>query len=241
MVDLEICLASDGSGDLAAQAINIAKGGARRIELCSNMENDGLTPSLNAIQCVREATAGTVELLVMLRPVSGDFSYTEKQVNEMLEMIPALAQAGADGIVTGGLTSENAINVDAMKQLAQQTQSHNLAMTFHRAFDAISDHQAALRSISELSISRVLSAGTSWLSGLGAEQGIEKLEKFLQYSQGQIELVVGGGVKHSNIQWLKHKLHRDNRRLSFHTHSAVLTDGLVDVEKVTSLVALLAD
>lgn len=241
MLDLEVCLASDGFGDLATQAEAIANGGAKRIELCADMPNDGLTPSLSAIKCVREATAGAVELLVMLRPVTGDFAYTEIQVNEMLEMIPEIASAGADGIVTGVLTPDNAINPIAMQKLAYQAQTHQLTMTFHRAFDAINNQQSAMQSIRELGISRILSAGTHWLSGLGAEQGIEKLRNVLQQSQGQLELVVGGGVKHSNILALKNQLYQDNHRLSFHTHSAVLSNGLVDVEKVKNMVTLLGN
>ena len=46
MPEVEICIASDDLATLALQLSAAREGGAKRVELCSNMQLDGLTPSV---------------------------------------------------------------------------------------------------------------------------------------------------------------------------------------------------
>ena len=64
---LEVC-----AGDLtSAQAA--AQGGAQRIELCSALQLDGLTPSAETIEGARRIEG--LKLHVLIRPREGDFVY----------------------------------------------------------------------------------------------------------------------------------------------------------------------
>eukprot|EP01031_Cornospumella_fuschlensis_P048418 gene48418-59294_t len=75
---VEICVSDYES---AKQAV---EGGATSLELCSNRNEGGTTPSLGLIeQCVDLAKGTNVALQVLIRPRPGDFNYT----NEEFEII----------------------------------------------------------------------------------------------------------------------------------------------------------
>lgn len=53
----------------------------------------------------------------LLRPRFGDFCYDRYELTQMAETAAALVQAGADGIVTGVLTPEGELDVDALRPI----------------------------------------------------------------------------------------------------------------------------
>ena len=75
-------------------AINGQAGGADRIELCSNLELDGTTPSAAAICMAREALE--IDLFILIRPRSGNFIYTDLEVEEMIQDIGFCKEIGCD-------------------------------------------------------------------------------------------------------------------------------------------------
>ena len=93
---LEVCV------DSVASALAAKRGGADRLELCADLIIGGTTPSLALVRQVKAETGLPVRTL--LRPRFGDFCYDRYELAQMAETAAALVQAGADGIVTGGLT-----------------------------------------------------------------------------------------------------------------------------------------
>jgi len=69
---LEVC-----TGSLQS-VINAVTGGAKRIELCSALSLDGLTPSLGLIKIVRKMFP-ELTIHTLIRPREGDFFYNEAQ------------------------------------------------------------------------------------------------------------------------------------------------------------------
>ena len=106
---LEICVDSTASA-MAARA-----GGADRLELCADLAIGGTTPSLALVQQVKAETGLPVRAL--LRPRMGDFCYDRWELAQMEVLAADLVRAGADGIVTGVLTPDGALDVSAMERI----------------------------------------------------------------------------------------------------------------------------
>ncbi|MEM7353999.1 MAG: copper homeostasis protein CutC [Acidobacteriota bacterium] len=146
---VEVCLDSADSA-LAAQ-----HGGADRVELCDNLIEGGTTPSAGMIA----ATRGAIEigLQVMIRPRGGDFCYSALELEAMLRDVAVAQDLGADGVVFGALRSDGAIDDELCSRLIEAARP--LSVTFHRAFDMARDPFAALESLIELGVDRLLTSG----------------------------------------------------------------------------------
>ena len=75
--------------DACVESINGAfaaeKNGADRIEICSNLELDGLTPSREIVHKLIETL--NIPIKVMIRPKAGDFCYNRQEIKEMFDEI----------------------------------------------------------------------------------------------------------------------------------------------------------
>lgn len=120
MTLLEVCCGNLESVDAAVA------GGARRIELCADLEADGLTPP---VAWLREVKARHPSLIVhvLVRPRAGDFVYSPEEASEMARQVEEALEASADGIVIGGLTSSRDIDLPLMERLVGLVDSFNLA------------------------------------------------------------------------------------------------------------------
>lgn len=94
---MEVCI------DSVQSALNAEKGGAFRVELCSNLMEGGTTPSLGMFRVIKQRSP--IPVFVMIRPRGGDFLYTEDEFEVMKEDVKVFKEAGADGVVFGILTS----------------------------------------------------------------------------------------------------------------------------------------
>ena len=63
-------------------ALEGEKGGAHRIELCSNLEFGGITPSRKEISETKEAI--NIPIRVLIRPRVGDFIYNEHEYQQII-------------------------------------------------------------------------------------------------------------------------------------------------------------
>lgn len=182
---LEVCAASMQSVAAAAE------GGARRIELCSALSLDGLTPSMGMIRIVKERFP-QLTLHVLVRPREGNFVYNDVELATMQSDIIECRKAGADSIVVGALTPEGDIDLAAMQRLMEAADT--LPVTFHRAFDVCRHPEEALEQVIALGCRRILTSGQQPT----AEQGIALLHRLNQQADGRIILMPGGGVNATN-------------------------------------------
>lgn len=134
---LEVCV------DSTASALAAKRGGADRLELCANLVIGGTTPSLALLRQVKAETGLPVRAL--LRPRFGDFCYDRYELAQMEQSAAELVEAGADGIVTGVLTPDGVLDVDALRPIyaaarrAAAAAGRPVACTLHRAFDVCRD------------------------------------------------------------------------------------------------------
>src|ERR1035437_4449723 len=126
---LEMCV------DSVDSALTAAKGGADRIELCSDLTEGGITPSSGLIQSVRAGV--DVGLYVMIRPRGGDSLYSDNEFELMKLDILETKRLGADGVVLGLLTADGQVDLPRTEKLVRLAAP--MQVTFHRAIDMTPD------------------------------------------------------------------------------------------------------
>jgi len=176
--------------DSLASARQATAGGAGRIELCANLIEGGVTPSLGMLAMIREQIS--VPVHVLIRPRGGDFLYDEDEMAVMLRDIAGCRAIGADGVVIGTLSPGGTIDGATTRRLVEAARP--LAVTFHRAFDLAREPRAALEELVALGIERVLTSGQART----AEAGIPALARLVSQAGGRITILAGGGVDESN-------------------------------------------
>ncbi|KAI0654480.1 copper homeostasis CutC domain-containing protein [Cubamyces menziesii] len=153
-ITIEVCI------DSVESAIAAVRGGADRLELCGNLAlGGGTTPSIGLFKAVRVAAPQGLPIMVMIRPRTGDFLYTDAEHRVMREDIKAFKEAGADGVVLGILQKDGKIDVARTKTLAEEAAP--MQVCFHRAIDLSSqDLLSAHLDISSIpQVTRILTSG----------------------------------------------------------------------------------
>src|SRR6266852_5070978 len=108
---LEVCVES------IDHAVAAERGGAGRIELCSDLSSGGITPSAGLMQTARRHVS--VPIHVLIRPRAGDFCYSDHELETMRDDIHAAKQAGMDGLVLGVLDESTRVDVERTKMLVE--------------------------------------------------------------------------------------------------------------------------
>jgi GNAT superfamily N-acetyltransferase len=93
------------------------EGGAKRVELCANLLEGGVTPSSGTIQLTRRQI--TIPIHVLIRPRGGDFCYSSTEFEVMKLNIDHAKTLGADGIVSGILKPDGTIDRERNRALIE--------------------------------------------------------------------------------------------------------------------------
>lgn len=190
-IAVEICV------DSLESAIAAERGGAKRVELCSDLLEGGITPSAGLIATARKKIS--IGLHVMIRPRGSDFFYSDDEFDVMRRDVLMAKQLGADGVVFGILDLE--ANVDIQRTRALVDLARPLQTTYHRAFDMSSDLSRALEQVVEAGADRILTSG-------GAQTAIEGsavLRSLVERANGRVIIMAGGGIDDQNVQVLLEK------------------------------------
>jgi copper homeostasis protein len=167
------------------------RGGADRIELCSDLSAGGLTPQVALIHAVRQQIQ--IPIFVMIRPRPGDFNYPLAEFAQMKKSIAAAKDAGASGLVLGILKRSRTVDIDRTRELVKLAQP--LPVTFHRAFDACPDLSQALEDVVRSGASRVLTSG----GARSASEGAANIAMVVASAGERITIIPGAGIHAGNI------------------------------------------
>lgn len=210
---LECCV------DSVESAINAAKGGASRLELCSNLVIGGTTPDVALVKEIRKYT--DIRIHALIRSRFGDFCYTEHEMEIMKAQIRALKEAGVEGVVIGVLDAEGDLDIPKMQELLQETDG--LSVTLHRAFDMCRDPYQALEEAIGLGIDTILTSGQKQ----SAWEGRELLSELVEKADGRIDIMAGAGIGASVIK----KLIPETGGTSYHMSGKVTLDSPMQYRK----------
>jgi len=168
------------------EALIAEKKGADRIELCGNLQIDGITPSYGMIKLCKKLLH--IPVMVMIRPRGGNFQYSDQELDIMKEDIKVAKELGADGIVLGVLNKNQDIDMDAMKVLIGIARP--LPITFHKAIDHCIDPIKNLEKLIALGIDRVLTSGQATT----ALAGRPIITKMMEVAGNRTQILVCGKI-----------------------------------------------
>jgi copper homeostasis protein len=180
---------SVGSVDVALAA---ERGGAHRIEFCSNVREGGTTPSPELLRAVRGRVR--IPILSMNRPRAGNFVYSDTEFEGMQRDVDTAKELGMDGVVFGLLMDDGQIDIARTKQLVERARP--LPVTFHRAFDECADLRKALEDVIQAGATRLLTSGGKRT----APEALEVLEELVRMAGERLIVMPGSGLHSGNIR-----------------------------------------
>jgi copper homeostasis protein len=174
------------------EALKASQSGAHRIELCSRLDLDGLTPSPELIHQV--CSELKIPVMVMIRPRGGDFIYSPDEMRQMEDEIVMAKSFGASGIVFGLLTTANQVDIENCLLLTAV--AYPLPVTFHKAVDLLEDPVEGVRQLLKVKgITRILTSGGKPT----AKEGKCKIREMIKESGDKIIILVAGKVTSENV------------------------------------------
>jgi len=212
----------------AADAVEAERGGAGRLEIVRDLQQGGLTPSLNLVREIKRATELPVR--VMLRESPGYQTNGPEEIERLCRAAEAFAALDIDGFVLGFL-NDGEVDIELTQRVlacAPQTRA-----TFHHAFEDANDKLRALTEIKQLpQVDRILSSG-------GTDQLRSRVQRLAEYEHAaapELTILAGGGIDGAAIVEIK----RATRIREFHVGRAARlnfqADGAVQASLVTDLI-----
>jgi copper homeostasis protein len=193
------------------------RGGADRIELCSNLSVGGTTPNAEVMRAVRIQVR--VPIFAMIRPRRCNFVYSNAEFERMQHDIETAKRLTMDGVVLGILKAEGHVDVERTRMLVELARP--LPVTFHRAFDETCDLSASVEDVIETGATRLLTSG----GASSALEGLSTLAELVVKADDRIIVVPGAGINASNIV----RIAQETRAREFHSGlSSVLPYAHVD-------------
>ncbi len=165
--------------------------GATRIELCANPEEGGTTPSFGMIEQAKKSCS--IPIFPIIRPRGGDFLYDKMEFEAMKSDIKSCLSIGCEGVVIGLLKKDGSIDEERTAELIDL--AGPMEVTFHRAFDRVSDPVVALEKIISIGCKRILTSGLSKT----AVEGKQLLQQLITQADNRIKIMPGSGVRSSNV------------------------------------------
>ncbi len=189
---IEICLES------ASSVLRAEEGGAGRVELCSDLFEGGLTPSVGTFRRARKLSS--LPISVMIRPRGGDFCYSDDEFDVMMEDVKVFKDEGAESVVFGILTPQGDVDYERCRLLREA--SRPMEATFHRAFDMTRNAFSSLERIIELGFDRILSSGQE----ATVAEGADLLSSLVKAAGERIIVMPGCGITERNFKKLDGKI-----------------------------------
>jgi copper homeostasis protein len=220
--------------EISVESVDAARaaerGGADRIELCSNLSVGGVTPADSLMLGTRANVK--LPIFAMIRPRAGDFVYSGEDFAAMKKSIKFAKQLQVDGVVLGILTADSRIDVARTRELVALASPG--PVTFHRAFDECADLRVALEDVIKTGATRLLTSGGKRT----APEALDLLGDLVRLACERLIVMPGSGLHAGNIR----EAVRKTGVREFHAGlSSVVTDPAAEIGKFEAEVRRMAE
>lgn len=179
------------AGDVPS-CLEAERGGASRIELCAALSEGGTTPSYGTVATALRHC--NLPIIPIIRPRSGDFLYTETEIDVMLEDIRLLRRLGVAGFSLGALTPDGDLDEELCRRLIREAEG--LPVTLHRAFDRAASLETALEQAVALGFACILTSGGTPSS----LDSLDQIRSLVEQADGRICIMAGSGITADNAR-----------------------------------------
>jgi copper homeostasis protein len=187
---IEVCIENIQQG---ANAVLL---GADQLELCANLELDGLTPDLQTAIQLRDMIEEVIPIKIMIRSRANDFIYTEGDIDEMINQIKQYQEHGFDRFVFGALTQKKSLDLKSIGKISKAV-GDNGALCIHKAIDECADIITALHSLDQFeNINEVLTSGGK----ATAIEGAYIIHEMIEQAPYGIDIIGAGKITKENIE-----------------------------------------
>lgn len=186
------------SVEALATALAAERAGANRVELCSRLQDGGITPPPDLLRQVRGPLK--IPVFSIIRPRAGNFFYDEPEFATMVAQIADAKESGVDGVVLGVLSPDGSVDVSRTTELVDCAEP--LPVTFHRAFDQTKDLLEALEDVISTGARRLLTSG----GATTVQEGLPALRQIIKAAAERIIVMPGGGLNAKNFARVRRAL-----------------------------------
>lgn len=195
---------------------------ADRVEVCTCLEQGGLSPSLGFIQTSLDFGLSTH---VLVRPRSGGFVYSPDEIQLILREVELLNSLDVDGIVVGLLKP----NMRLERKVIQEIRTNfRKEVTLHRAFDDLVEWHEEMEFLKEIGVNRILTSGLA----TSVSKGIPTLMEMVAHAKGSIEIMAGGGINLANVAEIVQKVQPDAMHFSATTKESLDPSSFFSEERL---------
>lgn len=180
------------------QAVKAQRLGADRIELCSRLDLDGLTPSVSLYKEVRAVVDLPIHVMIRALPSYPSFPFVlnRADIKQAIFEIEQYKDLGVQGIVFGALTEHHEVDLRWVEIVSKYIEG--LHFTFHKAVDLCTDPLRAAQKLEEYtSVTHILTSG----GATSASKGVDVLKKMTAKLK-EVVVIAAGGVTSENISSL---------------------------------------
>ena len=172
---------------------------ADRVEICSRLDLDGLTPDRPTIE--ETISSLSIPVKVMIRPKSDNFIYSDLEIIKMESAIEFCRGIGVNEVVFGMLNEENHIDIDLTQRLAKRAFPMNI--TFHKAIDYTGDIMLELKSLCKVKeITSILTSGGED----SAIDGQNMIKDIIHNFSPRFNIIVAGGISDQNFEMVHNSI-----------------------------------
>ncbi len=162
-----------------------------RIELCIDINKDGLSPSIDMVKDCLLVTNKKIRVMVRFE---NSFIISKEQTKKEIYFIKELSKINnpfLEGIVLGYVNEDGTLNTQYLKLVCEA--KGNLKVSFHKAIETLIDNEEYLK-LKDYDIDTVLTQG-----GVNnIEENIDKIKE-VKKNLNDIEILLGGGINKENI------------------------------------------